>query len=81
MTFMCTKSGLRDVCLFHLNLMVARAKVKFNEKAGSMKFIQETINKWDMKFGGVFNFRANFDFEMWREIKTVVTYSSRAFDG
>jgi hypothetical protein len=46
MTFMCTKSGLRDVCLFHPDLMVARAKVKFNEKHGSIKFIKEVINNW-----------------------------------
>jgi hypothetical protein len=50
MTFMCMKSSLRDVYLFHPDLVVARMKVKFSEKLGSINFIQNFINNMDMKF-------------------------------
>jgi len=38
------ESGMRDVYLFHINLVVVGMMVKFSEKIGSMKFIQEVIN-------------------------------------
>jgi len=49
MTFTCKKGGLRDVYLFHPDLVVIVMKVSFGEKIGSMKFIQEVINNWDRK--------------------------------
>jgi hypothetical protein len=49
MIFMCMEGSLRDVSLFHPKLVVAKTKVKFSEKLGSMNFIQEVINNWDRK--------------------------------
>jgi hypothetical protein len=45
MTFMCTKCDLRYVCNFHPDLVVYGMKVKFSEKLGSMKFIQEVVEE------------------------------------
>lgn len=45
--FMGAKSHLRDVFLFHLDLMVSRAKIQFGEILGSMKLIQQIIYDWD----------------------------------
>jgi hypothetical protein len=44
------EGGLRDVYLFHPNLVVAGMKVKFSEKISTMNFIEEIINYWNRKF-------------------------------
>jgi len=47
---MCVEGCHRDLCLFHLYLVVFGMKVKFSEKLGSMKFIEEIINNWNREF-------------------------------
>ena len=52
-SFMSYKGSLRNVCLFHTDLVVARMKIKFSKKLGTTQFIQEVINDRNGKF--VFN--------------------------
>jgi hypothetical protein len=51
--FMSSKGSLRNVCLFHTYLVVARMKIKFSKELGTTQFIQEVINEMNGKF--VFN--------------------------
>ena len=44
---MCAKRSLRNVSLFHMNLMVSRVKIQFGEILGSIKLIQKIIYDWD----------------------------------
>jgi hypothetical protein len=50
---MSSKESLRNVCLFHTDLVVARTKIKFSKELGATQFIQEVINDKNGKF--VFN--------------------------
>jgi hypothetical protein len=50
---MSSKGSLRNVCLFHTDLVVARMKIKFSKELGTTQFIQEVINDRNGKF--VFN--------------------------
>jgi hypothetical protein len=50
---MSSKGSLRNVCLFHMDLVVARTKIKFSKELGATQFIQEVINDRNGKF--VFN--------------------------
>jgi hypothetical protein len=50
---MSSKCSLRNVCLFHTDLVVARIKIKFSKELGATQFIQEVINDMNGKF--VFN--------------------------
>jgi hypothetical protein len=50
---MSSKGSLRNVCLFHTDLVVARTKIKFSKELGATQFIQEVINDRNGKF--VFN--------------------------
>jgi hypothetical protein len=50
---MSSKGSLRNVRLFHTNLVVARTKIKFSKELGATQFIQEVINDRNGKF--VFN--------------------------
>jgi hypothetical protein len=52
-TLMSSKGSLRNVCLFHADLVVAQAKIKFSKELGTTQFIQEAINDRNGKF--VFN--------------------------
>jgi hypothetical protein len=47
---MSAKGHLRNVRLFHMDLVIARAKIKFGEELGTTQFIQEVINDRDGKF-------------------------------
>jgi hypothetical protein len=47
---MSAKGRLRNVSLFHMDLVIARAKIKFGEELGTTQFIQEVINDQDGKF-------------------------------
>ena len=47
---MCVKNSLWDINIFHFDLMVSWAKVKFGEKLETMELIQEVINDRDVKF-------------------------------
>ena len=42
--------SLRNVCLFHTDLVVARTKIKFSKELGATQFIQEVINDRNGKF-------------------------------
>jgi hypothetical protein len=44
------KGCLGNVGLFHTDLVIARAKIKFSEKLGTTQFIQEVINDRNGKF-------------------------------
>jgi hypothetical protein len=44
---MSAKGHLRNVRLFHTDLVIARAKIKFGEELGTTQFIQEVINDWN----------------------------------
>jgi hypothetical protein len=50
---MSSKCSLRNVCLFHMDLVVAKMKIKFSKELGATQFIQEVINDKNGKF--VFN--------------------------
>jgi hypothetical protein len=50
---MISKGTLRNFCLFHMDLVVARTKIKFSKELGATQFIQEVINDRNGKF--VFN--------------------------
>jgi hypothetical protein len=50
---MSSKGSLRNVFLFHMDLVVARTKIKFSKELGASQFIQEVINDRNGKF--VFN--------------------------
>jgi hypothetical protein len=50
---MSSKGSLRNICLFHMDLVVARMKIKFSKEPGTTQFIQEVINDRNGKF--VFN--------------------------
>jgi hypothetical protein len=52
-TLMSSKGSLRNVCLFHTDLVVARMKIKFSKELGATQFIQEVINDRNEKI--VFN--------------------------
>jgi hypothetical protein len=47
---MSAKGHLRNVGLFHTDLVIAQAKIKFGEELGTTQFIQEVINDWNGKF-------------------------------
>ena len=47
---MSAKGRLRNVGLFHMALVIARAKIKFGEELGTTQFIQEVINDQNGKF-------------------------------
>jgi hypothetical protein len=50
---MSSKGSLRNVFLFHKDLVVSRMKIKFSKELGATQFIQEAINDRNGKF--VFN--------------------------
>jgi hypothetical protein len=50
---MSCKGSIRNVYLFHTDLVVARTKIKFSKEMGSNQFIQEVIDDRNEKF--VFN--------------------------
>ena len=50
---MILKCSLRNVYLFHMDLVVAREKINFSKELGTTQFIQEVINDKNGKF--VFN--------------------------
>jgi hypothetical protein len=50
---MSSKGRLGNVCLFHMYLVIAQAKIKFSKELGATQFIQEVINDRNGKF--VFN--------------------------
>jgi hypothetical protein len=52
-TLMSLKGSLRNVCLFHTNLVISRMKIKFSKELGTTQFIQEVINDRNGKF--IFN--------------------------
>jgi hypothetical protein len=47
---MISKGSLRNVCLFHTDLVVARMKIKFSKELDATQFIQEVINDKNGKF-------------------------------
>jgi hypothetical protein len=47
---MSAKGHLGNVRLFHTDLVIARAKIKFGEELGATQFIQEVINDRNGKF-------------------------------
>ena len=47
---MSAKGHLRNVGIFHTDLVIARAKIKFGEELGTTQFIQEVINDQNGKF-------------------------------
>jgi hypothetical protein len=53
MALMISKGSLRNVFLFHTDLVVAKTKIKFSKELGATQFIQEVINDRNGKF--VFN--------------------------
>jgi hypothetical protein len=67
---MSLKCSLRNVCLFHTYLVVARMKIKFSKELGTTQFIQEIINDRNGKFV--------FDGEFVEGVK-VRTHVPRAF--
>jgi hypothetical protein len=50
---MSSKGSLRNVYLFHTDLVVARTKIKFSKELGATQLIQEVINDRNEKF--IFN--------------------------
>ena len=50
---MSAKGHIRNVCLFHTYLVIARVKIKFSKELGATQFIQKVINDRNGKF--VFN--------------------------
>jgi hypothetical protein len=50
---MSSKGSIRNVCFFHMDLVLARMKIKFSKELGATQFIQEVINDMNGKF--VFN--------------------------
>ena len=64
------KCSLRNVCIFHMYLVVYRMKIKFSKELGTTQFIQEIIN--DM------NGKLVFDVEFVESMK-VRTHAPRAF--
>jgi hypothetical protein len=50
---MSSKGSLRNVFLFHTDLVVARTKINFSKELGATQFTQEVINDRNGKF--VFN--------------------------
>jgi hypothetical protein len=47
---MSAKGHLRNIRLFHTNLVIARAKIKFGEELGTTQFIQEVVNDQNGEF-------------------------------
>jgi hypothetical protein len=47
---MSAKGCLRNVRLFHTDLVIARAKINFGEELGTTQFIQEVINDRNGEF-------------------------------
>jgi hypothetical protein len=47
---MSSKCSLRNVCLVHMYLLVARMKIKFSKELSTTQFIQELINDRNGKF-------------------------------
>ena len=47
---MSAKGRLRNVRLFHTDLVIAREKIKFGEELATTQFIQEVINDRNEKF-------------------------------
>ena len=45
-----SKCNLRNVCLFHMYLVVDQTKIKFSEEMGATQFIQEVINDRNGEF-------------------------------
>jgi hypothetical protein len=64
------KGRLRNVGLFHMDLVIALVKIKFGEELGTTQFIQEVINDRNGKFV--------FDGEF-LESTEVKTHSPRTF--
>jgi hypothetical protein len=52
-SLMSSKGSLRNLYLFHMDLVVAQTKIKFSKELGATQFIQEVINDMNGKF--VFN--------------------------
>jgi hypothetical protein len=61
---MSSKCNLRNVCLIHAYLVVARTKIKFSKELGTTQFIQDIIND---KIG---NFVFNGEFVEGGEVRT-----------
>jgi hypothetical protein len=53
MSLMSSKGSVRNVYLFHMDLVVARTNIKFSKELCATQFIQEAINDRNGKF--VFN--------------------------
>jgi hypothetical protein len=49
-SLMILKCSIRNVCLFHMYLVVAKMKIKFSKELGTTQFIQEIINDRNGKF-------------------------------
>ena len=47
---MSSKGSLRNVCVFHTDLVVARTKIMFSKELGATQFIQEVINDRNGEF-------------------------------
>jgi hypothetical protein len=47
---MSTKGSLGNINLLHMNLVIAKTKIKFGKKMSTSKFIQRIINDWNEKF-------------------------------
>jgi hypothetical protein len=47
---MSAKVRLWNACLFHMYLVIVRAKIKFSKELGATQFIQEVINDMNEKF-------------------------------
>jgi hypothetical protein len=45
-----SKGSLTNVCLFHIDLVVSRMKIKFSKELGTTQFIQDIINERNGKF-------------------------------
>jgi len=49
-TLISYKGNLRNVYLFHMDMVVARIKIKFSKELGATQLIQEVINDKNGKF-------------------------------
>jgi hypothetical protein len=49
MAFMSVKKSFRNIHFFHVNLVIAQAKIEFGEELSTLEFIQKVINDWNGK--------------------------------
>jgi hypothetical protein len=73
---MSSKGSLRNVYLFHTDLVVARTKITFSKELGATQFIQEIINDMNGKF--VFNGEFVEGAKIWtRAVRTFFLHDHR----